>query len=292
MRRFVVLVVIVLAARAACGEGEGAAGDTLRLGTFNIRFFPEEATDRDRVAQRIAELDADAFAVQEIVDPDALALALAIASRRTGRDYAVHLGRYCTDYVWYLGVVYDRSRLSLVEVRALPPAQCRADHPSMHVALLEGRGTRVALAAVHLKAGGDVGEHARRKRQWTRLLATQRRLEDELGARMVLAGDFNTTGFTDDAAGERSYIERMTDAAGLRVLTRDVRCSAYWRPPGDRGYQPSLLDHLVARGDDFSPPQVFGYCRELSCRPAADEPGDHARVSDHCPVAVDLRLRP
>lgn len=286
MRRLVWLGVLVASVRLGCGACIDDGRASYRLGTYNIRFFPEESTDRPAVAARIAELDADAFAVQEIIDPDALAAAVAEASRATGRDYALTLGTYCSNKrTWWLGVVYDRRRLTLRDARSFSDrARCASGHPSAHAAIFDD----FALVAVHLKAGAEAGEHARRKRQWMHAVASQRGLERELARPVVLAGDFNTTGFRDDAAGERSYIRAVTRSAGLTLATDELPCSAYWRPPGG-GYAPSTLDHVIGRGGEFEGAEVLGYCRELDCAPVAERPRDHHRVSDHCPVAVDFR---
>ncbi|HUH01417.1 MAG TPA: endonuclease/exonuclease/phosphatase family protein, partial [Kofleriaceae bacterium] len=184
------------------------ASEPLVLGSFNIRFFPEPETDLERVAERIAELDADAFAVQEIIEPRAFEAVLARASELTGRDYAVTLSRYCTrTYEMHLGVVYDRRRVELREARSLStPARCRADHPSAHLAVLARGDRRVGFVAIHFKAGGDADNHHRRRGQWRQVIATQAGLERDLGAPVVLAGDYNTTGMRFDGAGERSYI--------------------------------------------------------------------------------------
>lgn len=267
----------------------------LTLGSFNIRFFPEPGTDAGRVAERIAELDADAFAVQEIIEPTAFESALARASALTGRDYAVTLSRYCTrKHEMYLGVVYDRHRLELREARALSThARCRVDHPSAHLAVLARDDRAIAFTSIHLKAGGDADNHARRRTQWRQVIATHAALERELGMPVVFAGDYNTTGMRFDGGGERSYIDHMVRAAGLELATRDLPCTAYYRPqtPTPR-FAPSTLDHFLSRGV-VSRPRSLGMCRALACRtqPASDEPEDFRTVSDHCPIAVDLQLR-
>jgi endonuclease/exonuclease/phosphatase family metal-dependent hydrolase len=272
-----------------CG---GSPGAPLTLGSFNIRFFPEPSTDPARVAERLAELDVDAVAVQEIIDPVAFEAVLARASSLTGRDYGVTLSRYCTrKYEMYLGVVFDRKRLELREGRALSTqARCRQDHPSAHLAVLRHGERRVGFVAIHLKAGGDADNHHRRRGQWRQVVATYAELERELGIPVVFAGDFNSTGMRFDGAGERSYIDRMVRAAGLELPTRALPCTAYYHPhePAPR-YAPSNLDHFLSRRH-VSRPRVLGMCRALACKPQPDgaPPEDFASVSDHCPIAVDL----
>lgn len=272
-----------------CG---GGAAEPLVLGSFNIRFFPEPNTDLERVAERIAELDADAFAVQEIIEPRAFDVVLARASELTGRDYAVTLSRYCTRrHPMHVGVVYDRRRFELREARSLStPVRCRADHPSAHLAVLARGDRRFGFVAIHFKAGGEADHHHRRRGQWRQVIATQAELERDLGVPVVLAGDYNTTGMRFDGAGERSYIDHMIRAAGLELVTRDLPCTAYYRPhaPAPR-FAPSTLDHFLSRGV-LSNPRTLGMCRSLACRPQpdGDAPEDFRTVSDHCPIAVDL----
>lgn len=190
-----------------CGGGDPAPSG-LRPGSFNIRMFPEATTDADAVAARIAELDADAFAVEEIRDPRAFEQVLKVASARTGRDYAFTFSRYCVRrYEMYLGVVYDRHRVHLREARPLASERrCAMDHPSAHAAVLEAGSETLALVAVHLKSGGNVVGWHRRRTQWRHLAATYRALERELDVPVIFAGDFNTTGLRDDSGGERSDI--------------------------------------------------------------------------------------
>ena len=66
------------------------------------------------LAAALVELDADAFAVQEIRDIEPFERVVADAGARLGRDYAATLMPYCDAYQGrpiYLGVVVDRARL-------------------------------------------------------------------------------------------------------------------------------------------------------------------------------------
>ena len=85
LRRLALAALVLLAPFALC------PGPPLALGTFNIRMFPAETTDLEAVANAIVELDADAFAVQEIVDEVAFRRVLDRASARSGRRYQARL---------------------------------------------------------------------------------------------------------------------------------------------------------------------------------------------------------
>ncbi len=78
-RRFTGFVVLVLIAWWWAGRGASVAS-----GTFNIRFFPEPTTEAGAVVAAIEGLDADAFAVQEIVGVEAFHTLLRAASARSG----------------------------------------------------------------------------------------------------------------------------------------------------------------------------------------------------------------
>ena len=265
----------------------------LTLGTFNIRMFPEPTTDLEAVAAAIAELDADAFAVQEIVDADALLAVLARASALTGRDYAVALEpAHCPRRrgAHHVGVVHDRRVLALVEARMLGEFTCPKGQPAGMTALLRaGDGRRLALASVHFSAGGAARTVEERLGQWAWLVAELPALRAELGAPVVVAGDFNSTGYLDAADPERRFIDLLVERHALQLPTRALACSMYWKPR--RSYEVSLLDHVLApRELDVGPVEALGMCAELACAPQTAAPAAWTTVSDHCPVRVQLRL--
>ena len=160
-----------------------------RLGTFNIRLFPDRGTEPQVVAQRIAELDADLFMVQEIRDGEAFDAVLAQASALTGRDYAVGLGPMCRTSELQLGGVHDRRRFREVERRVqaqLDPearCSCRDGHPPALLSVLESvaDGARLAAMSVHLQYGGRRWMHRARRDQWDHLVASILRVREELG---------------------------------------------------------------------------------------------------------------
>lgn len=264
----------------------------IRIGTFNIRSFPDAETDLARVAERIAEMDADLFAIQEIGSTQALAEVLADASARTGRQLAYRAATYCETQRFRIAVVYDRARLRVIEERRLNSRRrCTSGQPSAHLVLFESEsGERIGMVSTHLKSGGGA-EHARRRReQWRGLLATVESLRRELGAPIVVAGDFNSTGWHNDEHGERSFIDELLRPTDLRLATAELACTAYWRPPGDDAYAPSTLDHILLSGA-ADQVRAIGMCEHLRCqRRAPDEMADdYRRVSDHCPVIAELR---
>jgi endonuclease/exonuclease/phosphatase family metal-dependent hydrolase len=290
VRRALFLATLAILALWWC-RSDDPTPPPLRVGTFNIRSFPDAETDLARVAERIAEMDADVFAVQEIQGREALEQVLADASARTGRRLAYSATTYCASDRFRIAVVFDRERVKVVEERPLNSRRrCSTGHPSAHLVLFESRsGERLGFVSTHLKSGGGEEQARRREQQWRGLVATIESLRGELGAPIVVAGDFNSTGWHDDRHGERSFIEELLRASDLRLATAELACTAYWRPPGDDAFAPSMLDHILLAGA-AEEVRALGMCQRLRCeRRARDEMADDYRlVSDHCPVVAEL----
>jgi endonuclease/exonuclease/phosphatase family metal-dependent hydrolase len=290
VRRAVVVIGLLAFSWGWCRSGDPPPAP-LRVGTFNIRSFPEAGTDLALVAERIAEMDVDLFAIQEIRGLDELEDVLADASTRTGRHFAVSSARYCATDRYRIAIAYDRAVLRVIEERPLTsPGRCSTGQPSAHLVLfaVEGGG-QIGYVATHLKAGGGEEEARRRRREWRELVATVESLRQELGAPVVVAGDFNSTGWHDDRHGERSYIDDLLRGTDLHLATADLRCTAYWRPDGGDRYAPSMLDHILLAGtaDEV---RALGMCERQRCesREADEMADDYRRVSDHCPVVAEL----
>lgn len=263
-----------------------------RLGTFNIRMFLDKRTDPVAVAGALAELDADVLAVQEIRDLDAFAAVLRDASARTGRDYAMAMVPYCDRSpairALNLGAVYDRSKLELVAQRPFADPGCARDQPQGMLAVLRHDGHTFALASLHMTAGGSPAAHASRRAQWAWLIEALPRWRQAFDVPVVLAGDFNSTGYLEPG-GERAFIDDTVARHGLQVATRDLECSMYWEPRADH-FAVSLLDHMVAPGDlTLSDAEALGMCAALRCAPQDAAPAAYHTISDHCPVRAILR---
>lgn len=268
----------------------------LVIGTFNIREFPGETTDPEAVAAAIAELDADAFSVQEIEDTRVFLEVLRFLRAPTGRHYKMALAPSCRGRKsrerLNLGVVYDAARIELAAFRSLSGGEaCPTGQPPAAIALLRPRGgPPLALASVHFTSGGDPKDLAAREAQWRWLVDQLPRLEAEFGAPVIVAGDFNSTGFLEPDHHERRMIDGLLEAHDLALPTATIGCSEYWRPNRTSGpYVASLLDHiLLPSALASSRPEVLGMCAALACAPQQDAPPGYATISDHCPVRVAL----
>lgn len=267
----------------------------LRFGTYNVRLFGTEPTDLTRLARVLVEVRADVVALQEVTAEGAVRelVARVVASR--GPRYRYALSRCGGQRGMRVGFLYDPARATLAGTTEFPSLDPGGDGPCSEGdrsgfagAFRDGDATVRALV-VHLSAGSEPERVERRRAQWGRVLTIAKGLQRG-AARVLVLGDANSTGWLDDAAGERSFIEGRAAVAGFAVETRALACTEYWRTP--RGaLEPSVLDHVLAwPAGGASAARVHGYCARLRCapRPADDPPAEYATVSDHCPVTVDL----
>ncbi|MDC0668764.1 endonuclease/exonuclease/phosphatase family protein [Nannocystis radixulma] len=266
----------------------------LVLGTFNIQTFPHGKTDREAVAAALAELDADALAVQEIRDLGLFQATLDRASALAGRRYAAVLTPSCRGRRdgrrLHVGVVYDTARLELADFRALSKGDScpMGQAPGLVASLRAGDGRTLALASVHFTPNGDDRSFRERQGQWKWLASILPALREELGAEVVVGGDFNSTGYDDEKSAERRFIDELVAKQGLQLPTSALGCSMYWKTRGR--WEPSLLDHVLAPKDmSFGTPEALGMCAALACEVQSSEPEVMRRVSDHCPVRIELR---
>jgi len=268
----------------------------VRVGTFNIRMFPSEATDLERVAETVAELDADVIGLQEIAGDDALGEVLRSASRATGREYR-HRRAQCRHPRWGIttALAWDASRWTLVEhrefpeLRSGPEQECGIYPPGLFGLFEDDGGRQLGVLTVHLPA--MVRNWNRRREFYGRLVPLQAALSDELGVTVLAVGDFNSTGFRGQPEEERAVLTALVDEAGFSLQSEHIECTEYYRPKQAGGYLPSILDHVVATDGRWSEATAIGLCERLACEvadPDAMDP-DYFRVSDHCPVYVDGR---
>ena len=216
------------------------------------------------------------------------------AGALAGRRYAATFVPYChagEHGQMHVGVVHDRARLELLAHRALTPGEAcpRGRPPGLVAHLRPAEGAAFVLVSIHFKAGGLDADQAERRRQWTWLARALPELSAERSAPVVVAGDFNSTGFLDRDHAERRFIEGLVAERGLRLPTRDLACSMYWTPSADR-YEVSLLDHVLGPADlELARAEVLGMCAALACAPQPRAPASFDTISDHCPVRVELR---
>ena len=273
-----VAVIAVIAVRARSCDPEPAR---LRVATFNIEDFPKHARQVDRVFDEIAKLDAGIVAVQEIIDHELFATA---ARQKLGQTWSfVHVDTAPLDVPaphrsHHLGVLFDRSRFTLVSVAVHDETRLVGGRhkPTLEVRLQPESGAIVRVLVVHLKAGGE-GRPIRARQ--LRALAEVARSAQRSGDRVVLLGDFNAT-----AEEDRTDIAALARHADLSWTTERLACSAFWSR--DDGCPRSRLDH-VASGMPARSVTAAGACETEGCAWQDRCPLYSEQVSDHCPVVVE-----
>ena len=288
---------------------------TVRIGTWNIRWFPDGvpdntssylSTDLSWLACAIAWLDVDALALAEIKPASrsrpALDQVIAQLDATTGGSYEVHLDDCPESSGQHLGWLVDTSRLTArgyVTHGALNPYGAACAHrlrPGFGVGLRSARGLDFYAIALHLKSGVLGSDLALRRRS---LLALDRLLreivEDTKDTDVIILGDFNSAGCQScegmaGSAAEASWMDGRLKAFfyPARRVPTNLGCSYYYRG------QPALLDHfVVTQAMDELPigehASVEGYCRDARCEAIDSEPGlANRHLSDHCPMVLSL----
>lgn len=301
----------------------------LVVGSWNIRFFPRgcpseedcpgNATDLDWLACTIAWMGVDVLAVQEILDTGDARFALAQVTARlntlTGGAWENDLQTCGPASSQKVGFLWNASRARLTN---------RSDEEQLNGAfdgsdpcaanLRPGRYARVEstkaagvdfhFLAVHLDSGRGEKDYRNRRRaiaELPKLAIGGRpltRIGDPPGAGdddILIAGDWNTMGRGESVPvsqpGEIALFDREL-APAFRRLPASQACSEYFQPEGGTTLRPSLLDHLVAtRGmeEAAATARVTGYCAVQACRPLTRTPRAFERLSDHCPLVVEVR---
>jgi endonuclease/exonuclease/phosphatase family metal-dependent hydrolase len=266
--------------------------ERLRVVCWNLHNFPG-THDLPHLRARLDELDPHVLALQEVLDP------AAVAELRPGFRWhaSVHGGRNGQRLV----IGWDPDAVEILEpiehdaltmdgrVRPALSAYVRA----------HGSGPDFHLMVVHLKATRD-GEATRRE-QWPRLAAAveQRRATAPADDDVLVVGDFNVAGGPQtSSAHELEALELALAPAGLSVWETVGGCTAYWDGSRRDGWwEPSRLDLVwgagwaeVPLGDRRSWPGT--HCARHGCDPFSasehhPDPDMH-HISDHCPIVVDL----
>jgi len=270
----------------------GEARPSLRLVSWNLRNFSGERTatsrhapghDLERLAGHLEALDADIFCFQEVLRPQALEALLPGHTLEASASGGAHGQRL---------VIARRHSIRAGPAHTDP---CTVLSPRVRPVLeqrLTVHGHGISVVTVHLKAGRH--GHELRAAQH---LALSTHLRDVPSPRVVV-GDFNTTGSpTTSPEAEIASLTAAFADLGLHRVPLTLPCSAYWEGGRyDRFKQPSILDHVFAdRAAPLAPALQVApgtHCRRHQCGPLSSTEAypdlDYDRVSDHCPLVLDL----
>lgn len=293
----------VVALSLFVGSRECRSSAPFRITTYNVRFFGREPTDIARLASVVAASEPTVFAVQELVDNRAMQSLLGELSRN-GHRYQAVTAQCGGRSGLRVAFVYDTTRVQWDHSREYPGMDVErggscsdGDRAALAGTFyrLDSRGNRrekLTLLTIHLAAMATEDRVALRRVQWKRVYAIVEHLKREVGGSVVVLGDTNSTGWLDDAQGERTFILEQAAQHQMQVQTMGLLCSEYYQDPS-KAYVPSMLDHIIAPAGLMNPAtaRVHGYCAAQQCRPLGQTtpPVEYQTVSDHCPVSVDLR---
>jgi len=303
------------ASLAECDRALKAAGSRsaapARIATWNVRYFPDGSADGadeaqhidlDWLACSIALLNVDVLSVQEFKRTEraqkSAAELLDKLNQRSGRRYKLELAHCETDDVARPGIIYDeaRSRVASVKTALSTDQKCSdAVPPELTAYVKLDGGPDFHLVVIHAPAG-DRGDGHRKRQTFLqgldRLITNLPRSNGDTD--IVVTGDFNTSGCQDcqpklDSVNEtRRLGERISKfRVPLRLLPADRPCSFVLEN------EPMLLDHFLVSADmkGLAPSAtavVSGYCEEAQCKDVFPTSKAEKRLSDHCPVVLDL----
>jgi endonuclease/exonuclease/phosphatase family metal-dependent hydrolase len=290
--------------------------DTLRLVTWNIRWFPkgcssgedcpENATNINWLACSITWMGADLIALQEILDhPPArqeLAALTSALDQLTGGSWENDLHECGPPQSQHVGFLWNSSRIKLenhVDIGALNGAfsggsACASNlRPGRYARAIseQQNGADFQILSVHLDSGRTDRDYQNRSRSFA---AIPELLFDgnpifQIDADVLIVGDFNTMGreeppeITADEEIE-ALDDTLTSAYARRLPT--PQCSEYFE--GKAG----LLDHFIASQamqEAGITAQVTGYCAIDQCADISNSmPAAYEQLSDHCPLVLDI----
>ncbi len=290
---------------------------TPRVGTWNIRWFPygsppnqpsrsAASTDLEWLACTLVWMQPDILMVQESLTTlkarQAWDRILTTLERDTGDSWRWAVQQCGKPDSHHVGVLWNASRVTLSGIQSLWPfnSKARSARNPCEGGLRPGHYARVHskrspgmdfhLIGLHLKSGPTVSAVEARHRALNRIDTTVARFLEE-DRDVIILGDLNTIGAGDihSRKSELKYIRRMVakETPGFDDLVLEPRCSHYFRGRG------GWLDHaLVAKtmaAASTPSARVTGYCAVAGCRRiTGDYPLAYRRLSDHCPVIIEI----
>jgi len=309
-----------LAAGRRLARGAGLA----RFASWNLHWFPDgkpgrggSGADLRWLACALWWLDADVVAVQEIKQTPQAELALsgllAELSRISGGRYRGRLDDCGSRVPQHVGLIWNETRVQATEldtVAALNPSReacAKQWRPGFAARFRFPGGLDLLTISAHFKSMSDARSLGLRRASFAALPGIA--LQNQAKSRdpdLLLLGDLNTMGCEScspplTAQQELASVTQALEPAGLRLVPADA--------PGSQLHegQTTLLDHAVASRsmrelDPRARSHVVGACaagvslagsgpRETTRLSRRLAKRVRQRLSDHCPIVLDLTDR-
>jgi predicted extracellular nuclease len=285
-----------------------------RFASWNLHWFPDgkpgsagTGADLAWLACAVWWLDADVVAVQEVKQTPhadaALASMLAELNRISGGRYRAKLDDCGSRVPQHVGLIWNEARVKVSElgvVAALNPsgeACSKQWRPGLGARLRFPGGLDLLTISGHFKSMSDARSLELRQASFAALPGISR--DNELKSRdpdLLLLGDLNTMGCETcspplTSQQEIAAVAQALQKNGLRLVPADASGSH------QHDGQATLLDHAVAAGrmrelDPQARSHVIGPCGAAAAalrRRSAKRV--RQRLSDHCPIVLDLTDR-
>lgn len=290
--------------------------DVLRIGAWNIRWFPdgttatdvapEKGTDLSWLACVITWMNLDILAIEEIRAydhaQDALESVVDGLTASTGGDWRVDLQNCGGASSQHVGYLWNANRVDLSNAKDLWEFNGAAEsaselcqghlRPGRYVRVKAPDGIDFHMVVVHLDMGTKEKDYGNRKRVFERI---QEAMESYAGddTDIIILGDFNIMGKGASVSAEEESDALTstvaTESPGFAHLDVSPECTEYYSGKG------GWLDHILVTSSMeellSTAGQVSGYCALANCTPLEPEnmPPAYERLSDHCPVILELR---
>lgn len=262
------------------------APSPLVVGTWNVEWFgstsegpTDEALQQSNVAKVMKTMDADLWAVQEVVDPSkltALATELGGYEALPSSDASVEGGTqvYANPGEQKLGIVFRQDRIAVKGARLVlrESASFFNGRAPMEVDLETKPGkTAITVIVVHAAPGTDQPSYDKRKGGAAAIKAFLDKKPE--GALVMVVGDFNDGLGTSSFGGQPTPYKVLLDDPAYAFTTKALESPRY----------PRVIDHQLVTDD---------LAKALAATSAKVVDGDTlvksfvATTSDHDPVSV------
>lgn len=273
--------------------------DNLRIVSWNIRWFPtgdlfdrKHPTDIAWLSCVLTWLDADIIAVQEFQTStsaiDAVDSLLDGLIALTGHNWQAKLQPCGTKRSQHVGYVYNADRVLTNTTQDAP--KCSGElRPSLTTYFQRKGGIDFHLTNIHLDDGRKNNDYQNRKRT-LKIIAKMTRKQMSQDSDYILLGSFNPIG-SNQYSGETEMNQQrhllLKTLPRFNRLNADYNCSQYnFKSPQTRDFFAVTAGMKEAEGVQA---RVEGICRLAQCEPLDQLPQAYTKLSDHCPVVLDIK---